>query len=212
MQALLDTPVRPPEPPLSAMPSRTVEVDESAARQSLRQQIARLERDLAATLAASPPGLIPDVAVPARGGARLLGLGELEALRDAMAARVHDARTEVTACAERNARNRALVERMMLEPRRYKFARVTREDVGEHGCGGWEVRPRLGLLGMLAGWWEVKLSSGCPLAMGYYYRRRPEWGRNSRLEMVLSALVLVVVVAVLILFLFAYHDVPLRTS
>jgi hypothetical protein len=26
------------------------------------------------------------------------------------------------------------------------------------------VRPRLGLIGMLAGWWHVKLSSGCPLA------------------------------------------------
>jgi hypothetical protein len=28
----------------------------------------------------------------------------------------------------------------------------------------WHVRPRLGLVGMLAGWWQVKLSSGCPLA------------------------------------------------
>jgi hypothetical protein len=26
------------------------------------------------------------------------------------------------------------------------------------------VRPRLGLIGMLMGWWQVKLSSGCPLA------------------------------------------------
>jgi hypothetical protein len=25
------------------------------------------------------------------------------------------------------------------------------------------VRPRLGLIGMLMGWWQVKLSSGCPL-------------------------------------------------
>ena len=24
--------------------------------------------------------------------------------------------------------------------------------------------PRLGLIGMLMGWWQVKLSSGCPLA------------------------------------------------
>ena len=28
----------------------------------------------------------------------------------------------------------------------------------------WYVKPRLGLIGMLMGWWEVKLSSGCPLA------------------------------------------------
>ena len=33
---------------------------------------------------------------------------------------------------------------------------------GEPGCGAYVVRPRLGLIGMLAGWWEVKLSSGCP--------------------------------------------------
>ena len=39
-------------------------------------------------------------------------------------------------------------------------------DIGEPGCGVWQVRPRLGLIGMLMGWWEVKLSSGCPLATG----------------------------------------------
>jgi hypothetical protein len=26
------------------------------------------------------------------------------------------------------------------------------------------VRPRLGLIGMLMGWWRVVISSGCPLA------------------------------------------------
>jgi len=26
------------------------------------------------------------------------------------------------------------------------------------------VRPRVGLVGMFMGWWQVKLSSGCPLA------------------------------------------------
>ena len=36
------------------------------------------------------------------------------------------------------------------------------EKIGEGGCGVWEVRPRLGLIGMLSGWWQVKLSSGCP--------------------------------------------------
>jgi hypothetical protein len=41
--------------------------------------------------------------------------------------------------------------------------RVTQAQVGEPGCGFWEVRPRLGLIGMLMGWWCVKVSSGCPL-------------------------------------------------
>ena len=62
--------------------------------------------------------------------------------------------------------NRRLIERMMLDPGRYKFVRVSREDIGERGCGHWHVRPRLGLIGMLMGWWQVKLSSGCPLARG----------------------------------------------
>ena len=57
-----------------------------------------------------------------------------------------------------------LLERMLLEPGKYRFVRVAREDLGEPGCGVWFVRPRLGLVGMLMGWWEVKLSSGCPLA------------------------------------------------
>jgi hypothetical protein len=42
--------------------------------------------------------------------------------------------------------------------------RVANRDLGESGCGVWHVRPRLGLIGMLMGWWQVKLSSGCPLA------------------------------------------------
>jgi hypothetical protein len=56
---------------------------------------------------------------------------------------------------------------MKLEPGRYKFARLPVKDLGEGGCGVWEVRPRLGLVGMLAGWWQVKLSSGCPLPRGH---------------------------------------------
>jgi hypothetical protein len=213
MEALLDRPTTLVELPIPAAPSRTVELDEQAARRSLREQIARLERQLGAALASASPGLVLDIGVPAHGGARLLAFGELEALRDAMAERLREARAALAARAETHHRNRELVERMMLEPARYKFVRVSREDVGERSCGGWEVRPRLGLLGMLAGWWEVKLSSGCPLAMGYYHRpRREPWGRNPRAEIVATVLVLVIVVAVLVLFLFVYHDVPLRTS
>ncbi len=55
---------------------------------------------------------------------------------------------------------------MLLDPGAYRFVRIARSELGEQGCGAWEVRPRLGLIGMLAGWWHVKLSSGCPLAGG----------------------------------------------
>ena len=53
---------------------------------------------------------------------------------------------------------------MLRDPGRHRFVRVSAADVGEPGCGVWHVRPRLGLIGMLMGWWQVKLSSGCPLA------------------------------------------------
>jgi hypothetical protein len=55
---------------------------------------------------------------------------------------------------------------MILEPAKHRFARVMRHELGEPGCGAWQVRPRLGLIGMLMGWWQVKLSSGCPLGQG----------------------------------------------
>jgi hypothetical protein len=51
---------------------------------------------------------------------------------------------------------------MLADPRAHKWERVTRAELGEPGCGDWHVRPRFSLLGLLAGWWEVKLSSGCP--------------------------------------------------
>jgi hypothetical protein len=133
--------------------------DERAARRQLRAQIARLEAQLSdALISAFPYGAI-DTAVPAPGGPHVLGLGELERVRDALAARVASARA-----GERQAANRALLERMLLEPGRHRFVRVANRDLGQPGCGVWHVRPRLGLIGMLAGWWQVKLSSGCPLA------------------------------------------------
>jgi hypothetical protein len=74
---------------------------------------------------------------------------------------VHAAQARV---ADRAAAKRLLVEDMLLRPRDFKWVRVSNEDLGETGCKSWHVRPRLGLIGMLAGWWHVKISSGCPLA------------------------------------------------
>jgi hypothetical protein len=94
----------------------------------------------------------------------VLSLGELEAVRDDLAARLSDARARLTELGDRQEAARALRERMLLEPGRHRFARVTSRELGEGGCGVYQVRPRLGLIGMLMGWWQVKLSSGCPLA------------------------------------------------
>jgi hypothetical protein len=139
-------------------------VDEQAARRELRRQIARLEGRLSDALISAFPFGPVGTAVPQAGGPQVLGLGELERVRDALAERVATARAELRERGERQAASRALLERMLLEPGRHRFVRVASRDLGEPGCGVWHVRPRLGLIGMLAGWWQVKLSSGCPLA------------------------------------------------
>ncbi|MHB1571699.1 MAG: hypothetical protein ACYC0H_21190, partial [Solirubrobacteraceae bacterium] len=64
---------------------------------------------------------------------------------------------------DRLPRARALLSRMLEDPAGHRLCRITCRELGEPGCGAWEVRPRLGLIGMLMGWWQVKLSSGCPL-------------------------------------------------
>src|SRR5882762_3390911 len=65
-------------------------LDEAAARRSLREQIAKLERELAAVFASAYPRRGLAWRVGSIGGPRLLGIGELEEVRDALAARLED--------------------------------------------------------------------------------------------------------------------------
>ncbi len=150
------------------------DVDERAARRTMRAQIARLERELSAAFVTAYP--MGGLEQPQRmfAAPRLLDFGELERVRDELAQRLGAAQSRIAERAARQSANRVLLERMLLEPGSYRFARISRHDVGEPGCGVWQVRPRLGLLGMLMGWWEVKLSSGCPLGWGRGQRPRPE--------------------------------------
>ncbi len=149
---------------------------EASARRALRAQIARLERELSAVVAEGFPG-IAAAGVGTGAGAvhapRLLSLAELERGRDALVGSLRQAQASADAMAQRHRAGRELLAAMQLEPARYKFVRLRAVDVGERGCGVWEVRPRLGVIGMLAGWWRVKLSSGCPLAKGRAGARGP---------------------------------------
>jgi hypothetical protein len=154
------------------------------ARAGLRAQVARLERRLsrlACELGASGRSLsLPSPAGPctarpaASRGPRLLDLGELERARDELVGRVRAAEARLGARAESERAAATRLEAMLADPGRHRFERVPRAELGLPGCGAYEVRPRLGLLGMLAGWWEVKLSSGCPLSRAG--RRRPAGG------------------------------------
>ena len=101
-----------------------------------------------------------------RGGPRILNLGELERVRDELAERLEQNRHELSDRALEEEQNRRLIEEMLLEPEKHRWVRVGNCDIGEPGCKHWHVLPRHGLLGMLMGWWRVRISSGCPLAMG----------------------------------------------
>lgn len=142
-----------------------VDGDERLARVELRRQIGRLEAQLGALFADAFPRVRIDPGVAAISTEpRALGLGELEAIRDSLAGRIGDARRQLQGQAELETHNRELLERMLAEPSEYKWVQISRADVGETGCGHWHSRPRLGPLGMLMGWWRVRVSSGCPLA------------------------------------------------
>lgn len=137
--------------------------DERAARRALRAQVARLEREAAGIVASAFPRLDPGAPPPSLAGPRLLGLAELERVRDALAERVTDLRAAAAAQAERQAAARAELERMLADPPAHRWRRLSNADLGRPGCTTYHVRPRVGLLGLLMGWWQVKVSGGCPL-------------------------------------------------
>jgi len=144
--------------------SAPVAPGERAARRSLREQVARLEGELVRLAGGEyQPLPVPAPAAGVPAGPRLLTLGELEAVRDDLAARAAGLRAARARLADEHAASRALIERMLADPAAHKWVRVANHDIGEPGCKHWHVRPRLGLIGMLAGWWHVKVSSGCPL-------------------------------------------------
>jgi hypothetical protein len=137
--------------------------DERLARVELRRQIARLEHELSELFgSAFPTAEGIEWAVGPVGGPRILGVAELERVRDELARRMGEVRAELDARAAVEERNRLLLERMLAEPERFPWIRVSNEDIGEPGCRHFHSRPSYGVLGMLMGWWRVKVSSGCP--------------------------------------------------
>jgi hypothetical protein len=163
--------VMPPAPP--RLPTVPVEVDEHSARRTLLDQVAKLETELAQLFCSAYPRQGFEWSVRSRGGPRILSLRELEELRDDLSERLSDTRGTLNDRTYVEERNRRLIEEMQLEPERHKWVRVANEDIGERGCKHWHVRPRLGLIGMLMGWWRVRISSGCPLAGAAVVRPRP---------------------------------------
>jgi len=139
--------------------------DERLARAELRRQIGRLEAQLASLFADGFRRVEIDAGVAAVAGEpRALDLGDLEAIRDSLADRIAEARVRLVERSALEVRNRDLLEQMLAAPHEHKWLRISRADIGEPGCGHWHSRALLGPIGMLMGWWRVKVSSGCPLA------------------------------------------------
>jgi hypothetical protein len=153
----------PPAPP-AGLDTALYEHDDRAARVDLRRQISAMEAELAALFGSAFPRTGIEFKVPAPGGGpRILSVNELERLRDSLSIRISEVRTTLGEIGEVEEAHRELIERMTADPDAYKWIRVSNEHIGEPGCRHWHSRPRWGILGMLLGWWRVKVSSGCPL-------------------------------------------------
>ena len=164
--ALEQTQVPAPAPGAELLGAPVPASAERRARDDLRRQIAELDRRLGELFASAFPRPGFEWGIGAVGGPRVLSTGELERVRDALALRLRDAQAEFARRADVEDANRVLVERMIAAPERHRWVIVSNEDIGERGCRHWHSRPRWGILGMLFGWWRVRLSSGCPLAEG----------------------------------------------
>jgi len=160
-----DAALVPPAPP-EGLDTALYEHDERASRADLRRQIAALELVLARLFGSAFPRKGIDFKVAGPGGPRVLSVDELEKVRDGLAARIQEVRADLHDRAVVEEGNRALLEEMTADPASYKWVRVYNEDMGEPGCTSLRSEPRWGVLGMLMGWWRVKISSGCPLAEG----------------------------------------------
>ena len=150
--------------PASTPPS--IEHDERAARADLRRQIAAMEAELGAAVRLRlPPHR--DRVPRRRRRAAAPGSSRWTSSRSSATPSPPASPTSAagsTTHAYVEEQNRELIEQMTADPSEYKWVRVSNEDIGEPGCRHWHSRPRWGILGMLMGWWRVKVSSGCPLA------------------------------------------------
>ena len=89
---------------------------------------------------------------------------ELEELRDELAERVGDARRALSERTDAEEQNRQLIEEMLLEPERAQVGAGRERGHRRAGLQALARAAATGFVGMLAGWWRVVISSGCPLA------------------------------------------------
>jgi hypothetical protein len=131
-------------------------------RHEFYRQIARLERELSASVAGLEPSRRPKAKASQGAKPHLLSETELETTRDDLFARVGDAEELLARQAVDHAEARALLKRMTEAPEHYRWVTVTTKETGDGGCRTWQSVPILGPVGMLGNWWRIRMSSGCP--------------------------------------------------
>jgi len=136
--------------------------DERLGREELRRQIARLEAQLASYPEATLPDEPTHPLLQPKG--HVADMAELEGTRDELMGLLARAREDAERKGERQRRARARLEEMAQDPAAHKWEAVSSDEIGEPGCGAWEVQPKWGPVGALLNWWRVKVSSGCPLS------------------------------------------------
>ena len=141
--------------------SPRIDTDRAQRREFMRH-IERLERELQQVLCALTPANRRMLASVSTARPHLLSLAELELVRDGLLADLSRAEETLATQVHSRREKRILLKRMTEEPVKFRWARVTTIDLGELGCQSWEVVPKLGPVGMLANWWRVRISSGCP--------------------------------------------------
>jgi DNA-binding transcriptional regulator YhcF (GntR family) len=141
------------------IPDVGTEAEDAAARRELRRQIARLEAELAAypgerSQRERHPLLRPK--------GHVAGFSELSAIRDEMIELLQNARRQAERRGTQEARARGRREGVIGDPEAHRWQRVRNAECGDPGCVETSAVPRFGPIGAIAGWWRVKVSSGCP--------------------------------------------------
>jgi hypothetical protein len=131
-------------------------------RHEFYRQIARLERELSASLVSLDAARRPLAQPSPTAKPHLLSDAELESTRDALVARLGEIEDLLVRQSADHAQARALLKRMSDAPAEYRWVSVTTKETGDEGCRTWQSVPVMGPVGILGNWWRIRMSSGCP--------------------------------------------------
>lgn len=147
---------------LAPFPEIDTSGDSRLARAALREQIGRLEREIAAYAWNDPTPAAPERGPTGPPPGRVADVHELERIRGELIDRLRSLRGEAAQRGRRRDALRAHAERMLDDPSAHRWETVTEGEAGERESSSWRVVPVWGPVGAIMGWWRVKASPGRP--------------------------------------------------